>query len=183
MNRKITIIALVVFALCAMPLFGQDIMERTRDIGITAAYWLSGDISVDSYTGEKEGSFLLRAFGDFYLMPKLAMGVYFNFAPYSQDDIDVTFYEFGGSIKPKFMLDKDLALKPGLNIGYRMSTSDYDQAEIDALGLNLSVELQKQMDNMLIHGEFGFLAQPAGGNEWADVTFAPIIYFGGGITF
>ncbi|MBN2424546.1 MAG: hypothetical protein JXR46_14005 [Calditrichaceae bacterium] len=183
MNKKVMVVMLVVFTLSAMPLSGQDIMDRTRDIGITAAYWLSGDISVEGGTTEKDGSFLLRTFADFYLMPKLAMGVYFNFAPYSQNDIDVTLYEFGGSIKPKFMLDKDLALKPGLNIGYRLSSSDLELFEIDALGLNLSVELQKQMDNMLIHGEFGFLAQPAGGNEWADVTFAPIIYFGGGITF
>ncbi len=183
MIRRVTVAIILVFTLLAIPVYGQSIMDKTRDLGVTAAYWLSGDISIEGVDIEKDGGFLLRAFGDFYLMPKLAMGMYFNFAPVSAGGEDATLYEFGGSIKPRFMLDKDMALKPGLNLGYRFSTADVEALEIDAFGINLSVELQKQLDNMMIHGEFGFLAQPAGGNEYADVTFAPIFYFGGGFTF
>ena len=35
--------------------------------------------------------------------------------------------------------------------------------------------------NILLQGSF--ISQPAGGNDDADVTFAPIIYFGAGVEF
>lgn len=169
--------------LCAMPLSAQGFAERETDVGVTAAYWLDGTVYIEGSEVEKESSFLLRAFADMYLIPKLAMGAYFNFAPYTQDGLDINFYEIGVSIKPRFIMSHDFAIKPGLNIGYRWSTSDEEDAEIDAMGLNLSIEFQKMMNERILFGEFGFLSQPSGGNDVVEVTYPPIIYFGAGITF
>jgi hypothetical protein len=183
MRKQFISVLFLAFLFSSFSIYGQSLQNRERDIGITAAYWLEGDVTVEGFDATKDAAFLLRTFADFYLMPKLAMGLFFNFSPYTIGNDDVTIYEFGGSIKPRFMLDKDLALKPGLNIGYRFTSADYAIYEIDALGLNLSIELQKQLKNMILHGEFGFLSQPAGGNSDVEVVFAPIIYFGAGITF
>ena len=156
-----------------------DMQKKEWDLGLTAAYWLSGDISVSQYDVEKEGSFLLRAFADSYITPKFSMGGFFNFSPYDQGGASITAYEFGAAFKGRFFFSPDFAIKPGLNIGYRWSSGD---TEMDGLGVNLSIEFQKAMQKIIIFGEFGFLSQPAGGDANFDIQWAPIIYFGGGVT-
>ena len=156
---------------------------KTLDVGVTAGYWFSGNVVIQGVDIDKDGAFLLRLFADSYLVPKVGFGGYFNFSPYSQGGISITMFEFGASIKPKFFLAPDLAIKPGLNLGYRFTTSDYDVAEISAFGINLSVEIQKSLSSVIVFGEFGFLAQPSGGNSTVEVTFAPIFYVAGGIAF
>ena len=160
-----------------------SIEGRTFDVGFTAGFWFSGNIVIQGVDVDKDGAFMLRAFADSYLMPKLAVGGFFNFSPYSQSGIDITMFEFGASIKPKFIVAPDFAIKPGLNIGYRFTTSDFSPAEISALGINLSVEFQKSMSGVLLIGELGFLSQPSGGNSDVDVTFAPIFYVSAGVGF
>ncbi len=161
----------------------QTLEDREQDYGFVVGYWTAGTVSVQGFEADKDGSLLLRVFADAYIMPKLAFGAYFNYAPYSQSGTDINALEFGGSIKPRFMIGEDVALKPGINFGYRWTSSDVSSAEIDAFGLNLSVELQKMINGRVFFGEFGFLSQPAGGNDLVDVTFAPIVYFGAGIVF
>ena len=63
----------------------KKLIDREYDFGVVAAYWLSGDVSVNGFDAEKDGSFLLRAFADAYLMPKFAVGGYFNYTPYSSE--------------------------------------------------------------------------------------------------
>jgi len=156
---------------------------RSLDVGVTAGYWFGGNVVIQGVDVDKDGAFLLRLFADSYLVPKLAFGGYFNFSPYSQAGVSITMFEFGASIKPKFILAPDLAIKPGLNLGYRFTTSDFGPAEISAFGINLSVEVQKSLSSVIVFGEFGFLAQPSGGNSDVEVTFAPIFYVAGGIAF
>ena len=155
--------------------------SRTMDIGLTAAYWLEGTVYVDGFGGTKDGSFLFRAFIDGYLMPKLAMGAYINFTPYSQDGIDITGIEFGVSIKPRFIINNKAAIKPGLNIGYRSLSSD-DIETVNGMAVNFSIEYQMMMDENIFHLELGILTQPVGGNEFIDFSWGPIFYLGGGIT-
>lgn len=158
-----------------------DLEGKSFDLGVSAGYWFGGNVVIQGFDVDKDGAFLLRIFADSYLMPRFAFGGYFNFSPYSQDGIDITMFEFGAGIKPRFLLAPDVAIKPGLNIGYRFTTSDIDAAEISALGINVSVEVQKALPGLLIFGEFGFLSQPSGGNADIEVTFAPIFYFTAGV--
>ena len=158
-----------------------DLEGKSFDLGVSAGYWFGGNIVIEGFDVEKDGAFLLRIFADSYLMPRFAFGGYFNFSPYSQSGIDITMFEFGAGIKPRFLLAPDFAIKPGLNIGYRFTTSELDAAEISALGINVSVEFQKAMPGVLLFGEFGFLSQPSGGNSAVEVTFAPIFYVTAGV--
>ncbi|MEX1138327.1 MAG: hypothetical protein WEB33_02855 [Bacteroidota bacterium] len=158
-----------------------DLEGKSFDLGVSAGYWFGGNVVIEGFDVDKDGAFLLRIFADSYLMPRFAFGGYFNFSPYSQEGVSITMFEFGAGIKPRFLLAPDFAIKPGLNIGYRFTTSDIDAAEISALGINVSVEFQKAMPGVFLFGEFGFLSQPSGGNADIEVTFAPIFYFTAGV--
>lgn len=158
-----------------------DLEGKSFDLGVSAGYWFGGNVVIQGFDVDKDGAFLLRIFADSYLMPRFAVGGYFNFSPYSQEGVSITMFEFGAGIKPRFLLAPDFAIKPGLNIGYRFTTSDISAAEISALGINVSVEFQKAMPGVLLFGEFGFLSQPSGGNADIEVTFAPIFYFTVGV--
>lgn len=182
MKKQLLIIVLVIMVLCSS-VYSLDLKSKEYDFGFTVGYWMSGDVDVSGYTEEKDGSLLFRAFADAYLIPKLAMGAYFNFSPIDQDGEEVTVFEFGGSIKPRFFIAEDLAIKPGLNFGYRTTSGDEDIFDTDGFGLNLSIEVQKALETMILSFESGFLAQPSGGNEWIDFTWAPIMYIGAGLTF
>ena len=81
-----------------------DLEGKTLDLGVSAGYWFGGNVVIQGFDVEKDGAFLLRIFADSYLMPKFAFGGYFNFSPYSQDGIDITMFEFGAGIKPRFFL-------------------------------------------------------------------------------
>jgi len=178
--KRILIIAII--SMSFSNIFAVDLKAKQYDFGFVLGYWMSGDVSISGFTAEKEGSVLIRGFADAYLIQKLAMGVYFNFSPIEQDGEEITVFEFGGSIKPRFFIQDDLAIKPGLNIGYRSTSGEFDLMETDGFGVNLSVEVQKALEKMVISFEGGFLAQPAGGNEWIDLTYAPIFYIGVGVT-
>lgn len=157
--------------------------SKGYDIALEVGLWLPGTIDVEGYDTDKDGSLLFRAFADAYIMPKFGVGCYFNYSSASVEDVDATFTEFGISLKPRFFMSPAVAVKPGLNIGYRKtSVEGYDSA--DGLGLNLSVELQYLMDNdYIVFGDFGFLTQPTGGNDLADITWGPIFYIAAGICF
>lgn len=167
----------------------RNLMARTGEFGITGGLWLSGDVSIAASGGTitKSTGVLLRIFYDSYVAEKFGVGAYANFSPISwEGGAGATLIEFGGSLKPRFPLgDGGAVIKPGLNFGYRMISSDNPYADkINALGLNVSVEIQFASSGKIVpFAEVGFLAQPAGGNSGSDITFAPIIYLGGGIAF
>jgi hypothetical protein len=64
-----------------------------------------------------------------------------------------------------------------------LTTSDFEAAKINALGVNLSIETQIALEKMILHFDAGFLAQPSGGNADIEFTFAAIFYLGAGLTF
>ncbi len=168
----------------------QSFDNPTYDLGASIGLWASGDIYFgwpDDYY-EKDGSFLFRAFIDGYLMPKFATGVYINLSKVTISDFDEegSMFEIGVSMKPRFMISPEAAVKPGLNIGYRTTDADSDIAESEGLGINLSVELQYQPPSLKENGLYifldtGFFSQPAGGNEDQDITFGPIFYIAAGV--
>ena len=102
---------------------------------------------------------------------------------YESYSADGSFIEFGIAFKPKFMVSPTVAIKPGLNIGYRKMETDESSYDAEGLGLNASVEIQFQVKGMLFFIEPGFLSQPAGGNDNTDITFGPIGYINVGVCF
>ncbi|MGQ9842019.1 MAG: hypothetical protein ACUVRK_00505 [Spirochaetota bacterium] len=87
------------------------------------------------------------------------------------------------------MISPTTAIKPGLEIGYRAFSREYltpgdTDTDGDGLAVNFSAEVQFMLDNGYIMSIMpGFIAQPAGGTENADVTWAPIFYVMAGIVF
>lgn len=166
-----------------------DLQSREYDLGIEAGIFLPGTITIEDIDLDKDPGPLFRVFADMYVAPKFAVGAYGNYssATLSKGDVeaDATMWELGVSFKPKFMINPDTALKPGLNIGYRHSSIDIDGFDpADGLGINLSVELQFAVNGGYIFFiDGGFLSQPVGGNSDADVTWPPILYICGGIAF
>lgn len=151
-----------------------------------------GTIDIEGIEVDKDPGLLFRAFADSYVVPKFAVGCFFNYSSvtlsYGTESVDGDFYEFGIAMKPRFFLSPVVAVKPGLNIGYRKgSIESYSpgmDTETDGLGVNMSVEFQYLMDNdYILLFEGGFLTQPTGGNDDASVTWAPIPYFSIGLCF
>jgi hypothetical protein len=169
----------------------QNLMARTSDFGIVGGLWLGGDIelSYPSITLKKDAGFMARIFYDSYVVEKLAVGVYGNYASSSVSfggiSASGSAFEFGGAIKARFPIAEGAAVvKPGLNIGYRMLSIDYPGAKDGkGMGVNLSVEFQFASKGLIPFVETGFYSQPVGGNKDTDITWAPIIYIAGGVVF
>jgi hypothetical protein len=164
----------------------KGLMARTSDFGITGAVWLSGDFGGDVNITKSTGV-LVRVFYDAYVVEKFSLGVFANLSPLGFDGTDekATAYEFGGALKGRFPLgDGSSDIKIGVGIGYRMISSDFAAADkIKGLGIDATVEIQFTAKSIVPFVEVGFLSQPTGGNVGYSVTFAPIIYLGGGIVF
>jgi hypothetical protein len=143
--------------------------QKEYDIGAAAGIWFPGTITIEDVDVDKTAGLLVRVFGDAYLMPKFAVGAYFNYSsaqleknPVTTLTSNATFWELGIALKPRFVLSPTIALKPGLYIGYRNSTRDkiagFDSPDTDVsadgLGLNLSVELQ-----ILLNGGYIFFSR------------------------
>lgn len=178
------------------PYSTEKFEAKQYDIGFSAGFWLPGTITIEDVDADKKIGPLVRIFYDSYINPKFAVGAYFNYSSavisYETLEADADFLEFGIALKPRFFIGPDMALKPGLNMGYRMANRElligYESPDTNTkskgLGVNLSVELQfMQDDDYIFFVEGGFLSQPTGGNSDADVTWGPILYLTCGLTF
>jgi hypothetical protein len=179
----------------------RTLQNKTYEYGFSVGYLFPGKIEISEAVNEfnKAGSFLLKGFIDSYLIPKLAAGLYlqYSYSTLEEKDIfseeitnhNVSIFEIGGSIKPRFILSPSWALKPGLNIGYRKFFFDFtadcgiEADNADGFGVNAGLEIQHLYSNQLIiFMEIGMVSQPYGGKQ--DITyidFPPIFYINAGI--
>jgi hypothetical protein len=160
--------------------------DTEYEVGASAGFWLSGTIDVEGVDADKDSSFLLRAFADMYVTPKFAIGAYINYSPTEVEGVESSATEFGMAIKPRFFMSPEISIKPGLNIGYRALSADEEFADdVDGLAVNLSIEGQYHMEDSLVipFVDIGFLSQPTGGNDFADITWAPIMYISFGAAY
>lgn len=168
----------------------NPLMERSRDFGISAGYLFEGSAyfaEADEYSAHSAGP-MLRIFYDSYLMERFAVGLYsqaaFTDLPRYTTDSGALMVEAGFSFKPRFFVGENMALKPGLNVGYRYYLADDEYVESDGLGLNFGVELQYDRSMAVLPFlEVGFLSQPWGGNDDTDITYDPIVYLQAGVAF
>jgi hypothetical protein len=160
----------------------------TEDIGASVIASFGGTIDTDFGELTKETGVVFHAFGDFYLIDKLAMGIYGNIGPslsIAESDETATWYEIGASIKPRFVIRGGaVAIKPGLEIGYRGVTGKVFTKDIRGFAVNGSVEVQINAHSSVIPFiVLGIFSQPAGGDGETNVTFAPLFYAGAGVAF
>ena len=151
---------------------------------------------------------MFRAFVDVRVAEYFTMGVYANVALITLDHLEsyptlsipddykhATAYEFGAVFKVPLRVAETLELVPGFNVGYRRISSKFvsesfvsysgtkeTTGDVNGLGLNASLELRYLTGGPVTpYLEFGFLAQPTGGNKLTFLTFPPIVYLVGGI--
>lgn len=169
------------------------------DIGISAGMVLPGTIDIEGVKIVSAMSPYFKVHFDAYIVEKLAMGVYASYLMISMDHTKVggvhipdsmngaSGYEIGGTIKPVFKLNEQLTLKPGLDIAYRYISPDYfDEEEgtgVSGFALGATVALKFKAGSFSPFIAPGFISQPAGGNDYADVTWPPIFTVAGGIEF
>lgn len=161
--------------------------SKNYDLGLAVGMWMGGTVTIEDLDVDKDTGLLFRGFADAYLLPKFAVGCFFNYSSVEASYYDYSasgdIYEFGVALKPRFAVSPVVAIKPGLNIGYRKGQLEGYES-INGLGINLSVELQYMMNtDYIVFFEGGFLSQPTGGNADASVTWAPIPYFAVGLCF
>jgi hypothetical protein len=197
--RNTVLLALCIFGLAISTAVAEEesFSNRNFDLGVSLGLWFPGNINIYLYSPidssvdvDKSSSLLVRAFADAYVARVFAIGAYGNYSkatlsvPGTGVEADATMYEFGISLKPRFLLSPTVALKPGLNVGYRSCEIEGMDISATGLGVNLSVELQIALEGgYIFHIDGGFLSQPVGGDWNADVTWAPIMYLAVGITF
>jgi len=196
-NASRILIALIFAVSMTSSAFAGNLENRSHDIGLYGGVLFPGTISIDSDVAsidvDSEMGFTLKGYFDQFVLPMFAVGVYGQYSSttltYGDLEVSADMYEFGLTFKPKFMITPTSAIKPGLEIGYRKSTResfapDDILTDADGLALNMSAEVQFMLDNGYIFGiTLGFITQPTGGNEEADVTWAPIFYALAGIVF
>jgi hypothetical protein len=74
-------------------------------------------------------------------------------------------------------------IRAGIILAYQMTSGDaFD--DVEGLNVGFTGEFVFPMkDKKAVVAELGFTSQPAGGNEDADVTWAPILYLTIGYEF
>lgn len=103
-----------------------DLSKCTYEVGAALGVWFAGTVhsNISGYGEDydKDASFMMRFYLDGYLMPKFAVGLVMYWEP------SITVwgesghaFEIDGSIRPRFLLSPQVAIKPTLEIGYRNS--------------------------------------------------------------
>ena len=112
----------------------------------------------------------------------LGIGAFVSYAEGAIAEIDLDFIELGLALKPRytaedFVDDYDLLITPNFYIGCRLKTLDGVPGDEtgDGLGLNLGVDFRIRFpSNIAVFIEPGFISQPNGVSNDADVEFDPI---------
>ncbi len=193
-SKKPLYLALFVFIITSHVNSGT-FTEKKFEFGIAPGILFSGDVYISLYGDNvtQKSNFFLRTYADAFIIPQLSFGVYFNYTTLNlEKDVEVfdkvieksgtPIWEIGGSIKPRFILSEEFALKPGFSVGHRQFAGDDDFTTWKGLSLNADCELQYYLSKtVFLITEIGFLYQPYGGNIDTDITFDPIFYWVFGI--
>ena len=199
--RTFTSLAIIVAVLSAAPGFAQDQSEfKPFDFGISVGMLMPGEIGI-ARVGDiaTSSSPIFKAHFDAYLIEKLSMGLFASYLTMTMDHFkgssetipdaynSATGFEVGFTIKPCFKLNEGLTMKPGVECGYRNISpevlEDVEGGAVDGFALGANVEFKFKTGGVSPFIMPGFISQPAGGNDFSDVTWAPIFYVAGGIEF
>jgi len=142
---------------------------------------LPGTVTVEGLgDGDTNMGWIVNTAFDALLAEKFSMGGYFSYAGTSEaesgEDLSANIMSIGGTLKARFQLQGGTQLRPGVILAYQLTTGD---AFDDVNGLNVGFTFEAAFplkDRNAVVAEIGFTSQPSGGNEYADVTWAPIFY-------
>jgi hypothetical protein len=163
-------------------------LEQSFNVGLKAGVLFPGTVDVEGVDLDLEAGPLFHASVDLVVAPKLSLGAFLLFARTQPEDIDrdVSILTLGATIKGRFIGGPgELQLRPGIMLGYQKIS--VENVSDDSTGMDvgavaeLSIPFGGGFTAALI--ELGFITQPVGGNDDAEITFGPIFFLTGGIEF
>lgn len=131
----------------------------------------------DSY-GSVGDTFHFRADYVGYFGDNFGMGGFVSYSNPYYFGSEVSAVEFGFVIKGRVAASENVAVKFPLYVGYR----SYGENMGQGLGIDLSAQLQFQMEKVRPFVELGFLTQPIGGNDATDATYSPTFLIAVGLS-
>jgi hypothetical protein len=167
---------------------GSGLSQSSYSISLKCGLLLNGPGKISIGNGETKAkvSPLVKADIDGILVPKLSMGIsgIFGLLNVERYNKSSSYFSIGGTIKPRFILNEDVQVRPGLFIGYNYINNDDMNNNSDGLNVGFQLELSKYFQSgQTFVGEFGFISQPVGGTGDIAISFAPIFYILVGIQF
>ena len=134
-----------------------------------------------------DGGFFSKLGVDYFFSEYFGIGSYLAYGmSFNGRQGDINAVEFGITLKPRYSFDDalgstDIVVTPELMVGWRGSYPGFGPSS-NGLALNFGLDLRARFENgFAIFVEPGFLTQPVGGNDLADVTFSPIGFVVAGV--
>ena len=183
-------IGLLCLVFVALSISVGNAQEQQWNFTFKGGPLLPGTVNIDPPGADVDTDmgWLLNAYIDALVAPKLSFGGFLLLAGTSASgggtDSGATVATLGMTMKGRFILQNGMQLRPGLAIGYQMISGDaFDGVKGLDVGGIFEVVKPLANKNTALVGELGFITQPSGGNNDADVTFGPIFYFAFGYEF
>jgi hypothetical protein len=180
-NFMTVLLLMTIFSLSSM-VQGQS---QSWNFNIKGGMLMPGTVSVEGFEVDTDMGWIANAAFDALLAEKISMGGYFFYAGTSAEESDETanIMTIGGTIKARFTLQGGTQIRPGVILAYQMTTGEaFD--DVNGLNVGFTGEVAFPLKNKnAIVTEIGFTSQPSGGNEDAEVTWAPIFYLTVGYEF
>ncbi|MBN1648887.1 MAG: hypothetical protein JW874_12705 [Spirochaetales bacterium] len=163
------------------------------EAGVTAGLWLGFPAQVwfDGEWHTKQPSVLAKGNVVVYFVDYFYLGTALNLAPYYSYDRysgnSAGFAEIAALFGIRFFLGEKMAIKTGVEVGYRLTWGNNTESQIDGVGINLNAEFQYKLKGWTLVVNPGFLSQVAGseehGGSYYFQSWAPMLYLNVGIAF
>lgn len=154
--------------------------EQSWNWNFKGGVMLPGTVTIEGFDVDTETGWILNTAFDALLMPKFSMGGYLLYSGVTEaetgESLSANVFAIGGTLRARFQLEGGIQLRPGVILAYQSTSGDaFDDVSGLNVGLSFDVVFPLKGFNAIV-GEIGFTSQPSGGNEDADVTWAPIFY-------
>ena len=160
---------------------------KTSEMSVSLLYWMGGSVSFGDLgvDVDKEPGLVFKFSYDNISSDGNSFGFFLQYAPtvalsYGSLEESGTMTEYGIALKTILNPGSDTEIKPGVNLGYRTVTAS-GMDDVEGFGVNASLQIVPKNQKSKMYFDVGFLSQPNGGNAETTVTFAPILYLGGGL--
>ena len=159
--------------------------NQSWNMNFKGGVMLPGTVTIEGYDVDTEMGWIINTAYDAMVAEKFSMGGYLFYSGIeSEGGEPANILAIGGTLKGRFTMQSGTQIRPGLILAYQMTTGDaFDDVTGLDVGFTFEVAFPLKKKHTAIVGELGFTSQPAGGNEDADVTWAPVFYITIGYEF
>lgn len=189
MNKFFRVLKRLSVLLLLLMAYGNVVLAETSEssISLKAGLLMEGEVYAnppDQFFGTDSG-LMLQFNLETMLAKKMSAGVFYLRANTGVYGESATINTYGITLKAHLNPDKSVKIRPGIAFGYQKIGIDATNSE-DVTGLDIGAFIEilfSSMGGYNVVTELGIISQPAGGNTDIDLTFAPIVYLTGGVSF